>query len=242
MYNKKTILIYFIFLHVVLIITIVKSNIIDSFLYNAGFVSNEISDHYKTMMIYHKSIDESSREGAVLFFGDSIIQGLAENLVHADAINFGIGKDTTQGLLNRLPSYKTVNTAKIIVVSIGVNDLARRSNNKILENYKLILNNIDRRVPVILTSILPIDNNVIKQVNYNERIINLNAGIKDIAKTSETVHYLDLYQYLVDDDKNLSFVYHVGDGMHLNKESYALIISLLKDKIVTILGRFNGRK
>ena len=53
-------------------------------------------------------------EGATIFIGDSITQGLATSAVSNQSVNYGIGSDTTLGVLKRLPYYNSMNSAKAV--------------------------------------------------------------------------------------------------------------------------------
>lgn len=60
---------------------------------------------------------------STIFLGDSITAGLATNAVTPNAVNYGIGGQTTEALLQAMPDYTSVQRAKLVVLSIGTVDL-----------------------------------------------------------------------------------------------------------------------
>ncbi len=201
----------------------------------------EITEHYKRMMTYHRYMDGNIPEGAVLFIGDSITQGLCTAAVWECSVNYGIGSDTTVGVLQRLPDYSSMSRAGAVVIAIGVNDLARRDNAEILDNYKKIMEAVPRQTPLLFSAVLPIDERVKEnKEDRNPRIRELNQGLADLCKMDNRCSFLDSTPDLADDTGNLNPSYHVGDGVHLNTEGYALWITALRKQLNTIPGKKPG--
>lgn len=193
---------------------------------------SDITEHYKRMMVYHTYMDGSVPEGAVLFIGDSITQGLCVVAVHGLAVNYGIGSDTTLGVLERLPVYRSMERAAAVVIAIGVNDLRRRDNNAILENYKKIMAAVPADVPLLFSAVLPLDDrNKPEEGKRNERIRELNRGLEALCASEDRCIFLDSTPSLVDDTGNLDPAHHTGDGVHLNTAGYTLWIRDLRDKL-----------
>ena len=201
----------------------------------------EITEHYQRMMNYHRYMDGNIPEGAVLFIGDSITQGLCTSAVWECSVNYGIGSDTTVGVLQRLADYASMARAGAVVVAIGVNDLARRDNAAILENYKKIMEAVPAGTPLVFSAVLPLDERAkdIKE-DRNPRIRELNAGLASLCATDERCSVVDATAALTDDTGNLNPGYHAGDGVHLNTAGYALWITALREQLNSILGKKPG--
>ena len=190
----------------------------------------DITDHYRRMMTYHNYMDGNVPDGAVLFIGDSITQGLCVAAVCERAVNYGIGSDTTVGVLERLPAYGSMERAAAVVMAIGVNDLSRRENEAILENYSRIIATIPATVPVLFSAVLPLDERVERiSEGRNARIRLLNAGLKTLCEEHTRCRFVDATQALADDTGSLSPAYHVGDGVHLNTLGYTQWIDKLSE-------------
>ena len=81
------------------------------------------SDHIAMMRTFQRMADASQPDGAVIFLGDSLTQGLATAAVTPLAVNYGIGGQTSAGLLAALPDYGAIPRARLVVLTIGTNDI-----------------------------------------------------------------------------------------------------------------------
>ena len=125
--------------------------------------NNHISYSY-----YHKKLAQFKQENEtiefcdVVFLGDSLTDGysLKAHYPKYAMLNRGIGGDTTQGVIERLEESVFKVEPKVVVLLIGGNDVARdRSNDYILYNYKIIINNIKSKLPntkIIMQSMYPL--------------------------------------------------------------------------------------
>lgn len=196
----------------------------------------DITEHYKRMMVYHQYMDGNVPDGAVLFIGDSITQGLCVTAVTDRSVNYGIGSDTTVGVLQRLPKYASMNRAAAVVIAIGVNDLKRRDNAEILGNYKKILDAVPAGTPLIFSAVLPLDDRTKEEGEQrNARIRELNKGLADLCAANPKCSFVESTPSLADETGNLRPSLHVGDGVHLNTAGYALWIKNLKEHLVSRL-------
>lgn len=195
----------------------------------------EMTRHYQTMLWYHFQIDQNVPEGAVLFIGDSITQALVVGAVTPKAVNYGIGSDTTVGVLNRIPMYKSINRARAIVLAIGVNDLKWRENDEILRNYKTIISEIPTEIPLIFNAIMPI-NESMRNERWNVRIKELNNAMQRYCSSRQGCYFIDIGGGLVDYSGNLRQELSMKDGLHLNRKGYEIWINGLKDILQTTSG------
>ncbi|MCP5002955.1 MAG: hypothetical protein GY941_03255 [Planctomycetes bacterium] len=235
--RKQIAVIYLIGIHVLLTIVLLKSNFIDRVQSKLGIqqaeLHPEITQHFHRRLCYHRRMDGNVPDGAVIFIGDSITQGLCVSATVSPSVNYGIGSDTTVGVLQRLPNYRSIDRASAIVLAIGINDITRRSNDEILENYRNIIEQIPKTTPVVFSAVLPLDENSRDkwQGRNQDRIRGLNSSMKHLAKAERHVFFVDAGPLLVDRSGNLADKYHSGDGIHLNSEGNAIWIDVLKTGI-----------
>jgi lysophospholipase L1-like esterase len=192
---------------------------------------NEAFMHYQHMIGTHARMDANVPKGAVVFIGDSITQGLCLSAIVPTSVNYGIGGDTTVGVLQRLQIYGSLQKAGAVVVAIGVNDLKYNSTNEeILRNYANIIEQMPEDIPIILSAIFPIDEEIrTLWPGWNQRILALNTDLKALALKSKNHFFTDTGRLLVDTKGNLADTYHDGDGIHLNAKGNAVwIIELQK--------------
>ncbi|MBA1446929.1 MAG: hypothetical protein FE835_18930 [Gammaproteobacteria bacterium] len=152
--------------------------------------------------------------------------------VEEKSVNYGIASDTTVGILNRLPEYKSLDKARAVVLQVGVNDLPRRDDNDLLSNYQAILNRLPDGLIIVLAAIFPIDSALAeKPSRSNRRIISLNMKLKKLCRSDLRCRYIDSGGRLQDNSGNLRTDYHLGDGVHLNPAGYRVWIDELKPQL-----------
>ena len=224
--RNKVFISYVICLHILLITVLVKSDFIYKVRMRLQELPDEITQHYRIMVAFHSRVDKNLPSGAVYFIGDSHTQGLAVSAISPHAVNYGIGNDTTVGVIKRLPQYKSLSTAGAVVLAIGYNDLRRRNNKEIAENIEKILNYLPAQTTIILCALHPIGTKVNKSDSYTQRIMELNSSLEKISRNYINVTFVSAFEAL-SDKGNLISQYHLQDGVHLSKEGYAIWISKL---------------
>lgn len=233
---------YLIAVHVLLVIILLKSDFIDRiqnklWAGNHPLQSSELTHHYHRMLGYHKRMDGNVPDGAVIFIGDSITQGLCVSAVAVPSVNYGIGSDTTFGVLKRLLDYRSISRADAVVTAIGINDFRYRSDENIAQNYQTILEQISKTTPVIISAVLPVDETARAARGWggiSHRINTLNSHLERFAQSMDNVFFVDAGPGLLDDTGNLADIYHIGDGVHLNAAGNAVWIDVLKNEVQKI--------
>jgi lysophospholipase L1-like esterase len=174
-------------------------------------------------------------EGSTVFVGDSITQRALWNELFPgeNVINRGINSDTTEGVKNRMEEI-TKSKPERVLMMIGVNDLyAGQSPEKILLNYRDIINQLKTKSPnaeVYIQSVLPLNYEMYfaKDKIKNETIQNLNAELKSLSVDMDAI-YIDLYPlYEKNNQMNPELTY---DGIHLNGEGYNIWKKAIKGYI-----------
>jgi lysophospholipase L1-like esterase len=240
---KVIVVIYLLLIHTFVGIAIVKTDIISLFQAKLGYevTGDELTHHYHTMLAFHKRLDRSIPDKSLIFIGDSITQGLAVIAVSPQSTNYGIGQDTTVGVLKRIPFYYSILESKAVVIAIGINDLKRRRNDEIIKNYLAIISLIPRNIPVLFSAVLPVDEVASGRVGFNERIKKLNDSLSDICKKNQRLHFLNISKLVINSYGNLSTDYHIGDGVHLNGLGNEIWIAELKERLQVMARNNKGQ-
>lgn len=237
--SKQIFIIYLLCIHALLGFILYKSDFIERVQNKLGIrdtAQPEITEYYQRMVSFHSRMDGNVPQNAILFIGDSAIQGLGVSAIAPSSVNYGIGNDTTVGVLQRLPVYKSINKAAAIVLFIGFNDMKFRTNEAILHNISEIIQQIPNNVPVIFSSLLSPDEKVRDpNQSWKKRIHSLNEEIKTLTRTSKNLFFLDMDPLLINTQGNLKEEYHVGDGLHLNSKGNAIWIMELKKTLKNTL-------
>lgn len=220
-------ILYLVLIHLALVVVLLKSDFIDKLRLRIGGSPVEITPHFRDMVSYHKRIDGNVPDGAVIFIGDSLTQGLCVSAIAPVAVNYGIGNDTTVGVLKRLHDYQSINRAKAVVLAIGINDMEFRGNDEILLNIKAIRSCIPSTVPVVISGVLPVD--IAEPLSWEEgRIAALNTDLNGFAESTASTIFLDSGALMKDGEGRLKRALHIGDGVHLNAAGNEIWIKSLK--------------
>lgn len=192
-----------------------------------------------------------------LFFGDSItygeydgvfggwvdilkryaLQKFHEGSDELILFNLGIGGETTEGLLKRMPhelSARNAADGNIVFIGYGANDLAVKDGNQIVDPEQF-RNNIKTAVEhaqqfsndIYLVSILPFSQKVngVKvasgKTRVNEAVVQYNQILKDIASENGLI-YIDFYTAFLQDKE--IFLYE--DGVHPNEKGYGMMAEI----------------
>ncbi|NOQ62894.1 MAG: GDSL family lipase [Methyloprofundus sp.] len=240
---KAIVATYLVLIHLFIGIAILKTDIISRFQVKLGYevISDEITPYYHTMLGFHRRIDKNIPDKSIIFIGDSLIQGLAVMAVSPQAINYGIGNDTTVGVLNRIPFYPSILKSKAVVIAIGINDLKRRGPDEILENYLEIVKLIPANIPILFSAVLPVDEVLRDRAGLNDSIKKLNDHLSDICRKSQRLHFLNISKLVINSRGNLSRSFHIGDGIHLNSLGNQIWISELKEYILGMARHTKGQ-
>lgn len=230
---------YFCVLHAILVLAIWKlpltRSLINRLVDENQTSQKEISPFFHRMVGYHERSIPLVPNDAVIFFGNSITQSLCEIAVSSNAVNFGIGGDTTAGLLSRLPKYEdAIKRSRAVMIEIGINDLPIRDDDEILRNIEDICNLLAGK-PIVISSIMPVDPEYpeAKQLS-NERISRINSRLAELISNRPSVVFLDNSKYLdANHDGKLDPELHV-DGVHLNAKGNMLWVGGLKSSLAKV--------
>ncbi|MGG5208055.1 SGNH/GDSL hydrolase family protein [Chryseobacterium sp. MIQD13] len=189
-----------------------------------------------------------------LFFGDSItygeydgvfggwvdilkryaLQKFHEGSNELILFNLGIGGETTEGLLKRMPyELAARNSAEgnIVFIGYGANDLATKDGISMVDPLQF-RNNINEAIhhakqyadDIYLVSILPVSQKVdgivsaTGKLRTNEDVLVYNQIVKDIA-SEKSLHYVDFYSAVLEDKEILIS----ADGVHPNEKGYGVM-------------------
>ena len=222
--------IYFILLHVTLLIIVFKTN----FLFLAGKTlglvpSEEWNRSLVSRILAQAEQDQNIPPGQVILFGDSIIARLDTRLISSDAVNFGIGGDTTHTLYARLPVIRSLRRSRAVVIEVGVNDLKYRSIDQIIHDYGAVLNRLASSSVIIVMSVLPVDENgrAAWQRPYlrNERIEKFNKALKQLCEMHVRCRFLDAWPAMANG------AIYSDDGWHLSREGSRSLARVIRNAL-----------
>ena len=230
--------IYLTALHVLLAFVLANPTVLEKLSASANRYFTDITPHYRQMVKYHRRLDASVAPASTLLIGDSLFQALPSSRLGAPVVNYGIGQDTTLGVIKRLPVYKSMATAKSIVLLIGINDLFKRDVPETLSNYRKLLEQIPVCKPVVVVLLLPIDSENLHAQLTNTKVNLFNKQLLTLISERPNTLALDVSKDLLNAKGNLDRRFHVGDGLHLNHNGYNVLIAALNAHLDVDLAPF----
>ncbi|MGU3377156.1 SGNH/GDSL hydrolase family protein [Chryseobacterium sp. M5A1_1a] len=193
-----------------------------------------------------------------LFFGDSITYGEYDGVFggwvdilkryalqkfhegNGDELilyNLGIGGETTEGLLKRMPTELGARNSadgNLVFIGYGANDLAIKEGIQVVEP-ETFKNNITTAVQhakqfsndIYLVSILPVSQKIdgvevsSGKLRTNNEVVIYNQILKEIA-ADQSLKYIDFYTAFLEDKEFLLS----ADGVHPNEKGYGIMAEI----------------
>lgn len=175
--------------------------------------------------------------GSVLFYGDSIFEGMNIADVTPFGANHAISGNTFRGVLNQLLDAPSIHTASAVVLLIGINDLAQDENP--LGDIPFMFQKLAPWATGkwIICHILPINETLCHPVNprdltgrvttvRNTHIDQMNASIDTIFAGRTDVTIVDVKSQLAPQGQLLAA--YSDDGCHPNAAGYAILKSAIQ--------------
>jgi lysophospholipase L1-like esterase len=158
-----------------------------------------------------------SDKGTTAFVGDSLTEGghWHDWFPDHNALNFGVGGDTTDDLLERLSTIVDANPSTVVIM-IGTNDLAwRRTVEHVVRNIETTLFQLRRDLPgvrLLVQSVLP------RAREFADQIQDINRHVRQFAPSVRAL-YVDLWPAFARADGEID-PRHSDDRLHLNASGY----------------------
>jgi lysophospholipase L1-like esterase len=193
--------------------------------------ATEFDDGYRRWATAFARSDAYARPGALVFLGDSIMRDLDTSSIARHTLNMAIPGETTARLLDRMRTYRSVKTARGVVVGVGVNDLDFRPIPEAVANYRKILSEVPKGTPLMVVAPLPVDERV-QTVFRNDDIRHLGGAIAALCGERPECHFVDPSPRLIDDTGNLAAANHDGDGIHLSNVGHDAYWSVINAAVL----------
>lgn len=211
---------YLIALHLLLGLALVQSDFRQRIAARLGFEVAGDAAFISTLRRIHAQMDASVPAGATLFLGDSITMALATAAVAPHAVNYGIGSQRSDHLLESMQAYRAIERAGAVVIAIGVNDLLQGRTAGIELRYQDILRAVPAAVRVVLSSPTPV-----AEIEPGRQV-----AVRDAARRACVARpgctFVDGYALLSSSPGSL-----LPDGVHLSPAGYALWIPALRQAL-----------
>lgn len=180
-------------------------------------------------------LDGSSANGRVVFLGGSTFQGLDVSSVTPVGLNLSIGGDTLPALTTRSARYRSLATARAVVINIGLNDLSAHCAQP-TANIEDLFASIPGATSIVVLGVQGIDlgkysgncrstlNDLISE--FNRRLVtscSARLGCVFVPNPVHTVVPPDAMEYLQE-----------SDGVHLSRTGYTVLSALLRKALLQV--------
>jgi lysophospholipase L1-like esterase len=180
-------------------------------------------------------------KGGALFYGSSSIRlwgvdRLARHMSPIQTLNHGIGGSTAEQCLYRYPELVKPYNPKLMVWYCGTNDIALGYTPE--EAFALSLRVFkwaDHDFPGVKLIILSMMHNHSRAHLY-DKMLELDALLRQYASTSEGVRHIDLIDPLCHDIRGrIRGEVFMEDQLHLNDKGYEILADLVRPVVVEMM-------
>lgn len=164
-----------------------------------------------------------------VFLGGSQTAGWKYMGCCKDVVNKAAVSNTTSKILKTLDPVVRMKPEKVFILE-GINELYS-SNESILARYREILRRLNQGSPktmIFVQSVLPVCN---RPDLSNDKIVELNNGLKALAAECSNCVYVDLHSHFVENGQLRKQL--TTDGVHLRPDGYKLWQSLINPYLTT---------
>ncbi len=178
--------------------------------------------------------------GGVLFVGSSTIRlwtTLAEDFPGIPVINRGFGGASIGEVLRYSDRIILPYRPKVIVLFIGGNDIADgRSPESVLKTFKELAQKIHRALPETRLFYISI-NPTIARWNLQAQMDATNRLLAGYIRGQAWMNFVDSAAHMLDPDRRPRIELLADDKLHLNREGYRMLTSLVKPRVEQAMGR-----
>lgn len=175
---------------------------------------------------HYRRLDSNTPAGATIFLGASTVQGLNAAQVRACHANFGIGGEAARELVGRLDDYGSLDRAAAVVVMTGLNDVLRRDDADLADNYRRLLARLPAGQPVILSSLPRLSPAAETSRFHASAVVRANEQARAACASRPNCRFVDLHGAM-----SPLVTLTERDGIHLDAAGYALWSRLLRDAL-----------
>ncbi|MDT0593611.1 GDSL-type esterase/lipase family protein [Glaciecola petra] len=231
---KKTFIIYILLIHVLVAVLVIKTDTYHAIMLKLGKQpTNSQTEHYiNSLYAFQSYLDQQIESSHDFVVGDSIGQSLNTINLDSPVINWGIGHNTSQRLLEKIASLSSLKNARRVIIFIGINDLnANRSVAEIVENSRGILKMLSTNTQVFWVSTFHMAEDRHNAELINNRVTKLNIEMKNVSQNDPRVTFLNINSEF-SQNGYLKKKYDRGDGLHINRDGYRVITEWINREVL----------
>lgn len=196
------------------------------------FTHDEAAEFIAIQSGHMRRLDRSSADGRVVFLGSSTFQGLDTSAITPIGLNLSIGGDSLEGLLTKSSSYRSLASARAVVINIGFNDLMQ-SCSRSPSRVQALMNLIPHRTPIILVGVQETSiatRNCAADVLL-ERTVQYNRALRDECSKRSRCRFVP-NPVTTGTEQSRKTDLMEADAMHLSDEGYRLLSDSIRKALL----------
>ena len=171
-----------------------------------------------------------------LFTGRSTIamwKNLNSYFTNFNICNSGISGSTTDTMIKEKEKMIFSYNPSFIVMYAGENDLLSISPDELKSNMDYLVEEIQFRLPNTQLLILSLKPSPYRRSKHPD-FIKANYFYKEYAAKYSDIHFVDIWNPMINQDNSINGIYFMKDSLHLSEQGYDLISELTLNKILSI--------
>lgn len=180
--------------------------------------------------------EDHNSKPVILFTGSSTIAMWTNLDLYFEQFNIcnsGISGITTDVMIKEKEKMIFSYNPSFIVMYAGENDLLLISPNELKNNMDYLIEQIQFRLPNTQLLILSLKPSPYRKSKHPE-FIKANYFYKEYAAKYSNIHFIDIWNPMINQDNTINSIYFMKDSLHLSEQGYDLISELTLNKILSI--------
>jgi len=174
-------------------------------------------------------VEANAVKNSIYFLGDSLVQGLNTSRIHENSINLGIGHDQIDDVRQRIKNYVNINSAELVVFSVGINDLRHFTPEKTIGRYKQLIEENKQLKKIAIHAVLPV-NSCILGDEVVKQIKNFNLQLRSLTSKYQHISFIEIPSQFSKSNNPPNRLY-LNDGLHLSPLGNDIWIEYLQGKV-----------
>ena len=183
-----------------------------------------------------RRLDRASSNGRIVFLGSSTFQGLDTSAITPLGLNLSMGSDTLSNLVRRASEYRSLATARAVVINIGLNDLMQTCSQPETKIQSLLAL-MPTATPIVLVGVQAVTAArkpaVCGEVPLSALISSLNDQLLQACNDRKQCQFIENPIVFALDEATRREMME-ADGIHLSPTGYALLSKKIRNALSNI--------
>ena len=180
---------------------------------------------YRRLTIdHHKRLDRNARPGSVLLFGSSTLAGVDGSQLACPSVNFAIGAERLNQLVDRLSSYPSIDRAGLVVVQSGLVDVLMGDTEGLPAQLDQMLSRLTPRARVLMLGYQLVWIN--DRPDLTRQIAAVNAWAERACDRYDRCRWFRFEDLALKHPADFE-----ADGVHLSQEAYRRFLQKLNREL-----------